>query len=187
MVTITLSAKDNQGFTTGQFYLQLVEMPEAEIAMHLIDDAREYLKKQGIDQWQQEYPNISNIKSDIVHKRGYFVTDSSHIFAYLCIDFEGEPAYAAINGKWISDLPYAVIHRLAVSSEYKGQGFADIAFHLTEKLCLERGIYNIQVDTDENNAIMRHILTKHGFEYCGTVQFESSEKFAYEKLLKQVH
>ena len=141
-----------------RFILQPANRKEAEKAMALIDEAKEFLKSQGIDQWQT---------------------------AYLCIDFAGEASYETLQGSWKSDLPYAVVHRMAISGAYRGHGIASIAFQLIEELCIQNGIYSVRVDTDEKNAIMRHVLEKNGFDYCGTIWFDNSVKYAYEKMLKR--
>ena len=165
------------------YYLQPVHMQDIDIAMNLINDGKEYLKDQGIDQWQTGYPDIENIRQDIVNNRGYFITDGIHKLAYLCIDFGGEPAYKELKGAWKSSLPYAVIHRLAAGKKNVGNGLSASVIRLTEELCKKKGIYSIRADTDKNNTIMQHILKKHGFQYCGTVWFAGSEKIAFEKLL----
>lgn len=168
-----------------RFFLQPADRKDAETAMVLIDEAKKFLKTQGIDQWQTGYPDMKTIGEDISHGRGYFIVDGSKIAAYLCIDFAGEVSYETLQGKWKSDLPYAVVHRMAICGEYRGQGIASIAFRLTEKLCIQKGIYSVRVDTDENNTIMRHVLSKNGFNYCGTIWFDNNEKYAYEKILKR--
>ena len=40
-----------------RFILQPADRKEAEKAMALIDEAKEFLKSQGIDQWQTGYGN----------------------------------------------------------------------------------------------------------------------------------
>ncbi len=165
------------------YSLEQVKMQDIEIAVSIINDGREYLKQQGIDQWQGEYPNKENIKQDIICNRGYFVVDGSHKLAYMCIDFEGEPAYKNIKGQWKSEGDYAVIHRLAASKQKAGRGLSDTIIELVEKLCKQKGINSIRVDTDNKNKIMQHILQKNGFIYCGTVWFADSDKIAFEKIL----
>ena len=90
-----------------------------------------------------------------------------------------------LQGNWKSNRPYAVVHHMAISEAYRRQGIANIAFRLTEKLCIQKEIYSIWVDTDETNATMRHVLSKNGFDYCGTIWFDNSVKYAYEKMLKR--
>lgn len=165
------------------FSLQPVAIQDLETAMGLICEAKRYLKSQGIDQWQAGYPDESSIREDIENNRGYFITDGTQTAAYLCIDFKGEPAYETLIGSWLSNLPYAVIHRMAIAEDYRGKGLASTVFQLAERLCKEKNVSSIRVDTDEKNLIMRHVIAKNGFEYCGTVWFQNSSKQAYEKII----
>ena len=163
--------------------LEQAKMEDIEIAMDIINDGKKYLRQQGIEQWQTGYPDIENIKQDIIYNRGYFVAEGNNKLAYMCVDFEGEPAYKNIKGEWKNNGTYAVIHRLAVSSQKVGKGLSDSIIYLIEQLCKQNGIYSIRADTDNENKIMQHILQKNGFLYCGTVWFVDSDKLAFEKIL----
>lgn len=152
--------------------------------MELIDQAKEFLKGNGVDQWQQGYPNQASIEEDIEDKTGYVCVENGEIAGYVCIDFRGEPAYEGLRGSWLSIQPYAVVHRLALDNAVKGKGLASQAFQLTEELCQKRNIHSIKIDTDDKNEIMKHLLQKNGYQYCGTIWFQNSEKIAYEKLIE---
>lgn len=159
---------------------------EASAAMGLIDQAKAFLKAQGIDQWQKGYPDLACICGDLNKGKGYFMADESgEIAAYMCIDFDGEPAYNDLNGAWLTEsgARYAVVHRMAMDHGSRGRGLATRAFALVEELCRERGVGSIRIDTDADNAIMKHILDKNGFTYCGLIRFDNSDKIAYEKIL----
>ena len=45
---------------------------EEHLAMDIINQAKAFLKEQGIDQWQTGYPNMEAILGDIEKQRGYF-------------------------------------------------------------------------------------------------------------------
>lgn len=158
---------------------------QLDIAMDIIDQGRSYLKSQGIDQWQNGYPNKTSIQQDIDAEKGYFLTNGADLFAYLCMDFDGEPAYNDIKGNWLTeqDAKYMVIHRLAFNGQFRGKGLSSAVFELAEDFCRERGIHSIRVDTDRDNQIMQHIMTKAGYTYCGTIWFAGSDKVAFEKLV----
>ena len=162
--------------------LRNARIAEAADAMGLINQAKEHLKAQGIDQWQKGYPDLDCIREDLESQRGYFLVDGSDIIGYLCVDFAGEPAYTSLYGTWKGDGPYGAVHRLAICDAYRGRGIAVTAFELVEELCLQKSIHSIRVDTDENNQKMQHILKKNNFEYCGKIWFDNSEKIAFEKL-----
>ena len=93
---------------------------------------------------------------------------------YFCV--EDEPTYNKIGGRWLSDETYGVVHRLASSRKIKGAG------EYCMRWCFD--MYpNIKVDTHEDNAPMRGLLQKLGYEYCGTVWMENgAERRAYQKI-----
>lgn len=165
------------------YELRRTKAGEENIAMDIINQAKAYLKEQGIDQWQTGYPNMDAILGDIKNERGWFITADGVIFGYMCIDYEGEHAYKELKGNWLSDAdaPYVVVHRLAFSKESRGKGLADEAFRLVAEQAKAKGIENFRVDTDEANKIMQHVLKKNGFTYCGVIWFDNSEKIAFEK------
>lgn len=167
-----------------QHSLKIACSHEESIAMDFINEAKALLKSRGVDQWQRGYPNEDTIRSDIAGQRGYFLMSEGRYLAYMCIDFDGEPAYDGLNGHWLNnDSPYGVLHRLAIGADSRGKGLATVSFKLAEELMQSRGVGSFRVDTDEDNAVMKHLLAKNGFTYCGTIWFDNSVKIAYEKLL----
>ena len=151
--------------------------------MELIDQAKAFLKRNGVDQWQNGYPDQTCIEEDIRKGRGYLCIQDQDVAGYVCIDFEGEPAYDTLDGKWLSIQPYVAVHRLALDASVRGRGLASQAFEETERLARSREIHSFKVDTDNDNQIMKHLLEKNGFQFCGTICFDNSEKIAFEKLI----
>lgn len=151
--------------------------------MELIGQAKEHLKRCGVDQWQNGYPDRASIQTDTEAQTGYVLTDGPETVGYLCVSFDGEEAYGRIDGAWKSLQNYAVIHRMAIDDACKGRGLAGTMLEFAETLCLLRDVHSIKVDTDMGNQTMRHILEKNGYQYCGLIQFDNSDKIAFEKLL----
>ena len=151
--------------------------------MELIDQAKAFLKRNGVDQWQNGYPDQTCIEEDIRKGRGYLCIQDQDVVGYVCIDFEGEPAYDTLDGKWLSIQPYVVVHRLALDASVRGRGLASQVFEAAECLARLRGVHSFKVDTDNDNQIMKHLLEKNGFQFCGTICFDNSEKIAFEKLI----
>lgn len=163
--------------------LELALDNDIYVCNEIIKDGKEFQKQQGFTQWTEEYPNIDIIREDIKTEKGYVVKVENEIAGYLCIDFTGEPAYDNIQGKWRTKEPYAVIHRMAFSKKFQGIGLTETVIHSIEELCLLKGIKSIRVDTDFPNKRMQHILEKNGFQKCGIIIFQGSEKIAYDKIL----
>lgn len=151
--------------------------------MELINQAKKFLKQQGVDQWQDGYPEVRNLEKDLQDGIGYVCKEGNRILAYAALDFRGEPAYETLKGQWLNQDPYVVIHRMAVDSRARGKGLAQQLFRQAEAMALARGVQNVRADTDEANAIMRHIIQKAGYTFCGHIFFANSDKIAFQKTL----
>mgnify|MGYP002517367962 CR=1 FL=1 len=163
--------------------LEPARMEEVNVCMEIIKEGKKFQEEQGFTQWTEDYPDKDTIRSDIRKTKGYVLKMDDEIAGYMCIDFDGEPAYDDIQGRWRTEEPYAVIHRMAFRKEFRGIGLTDITFGLIEDLCIQNGIHCIRVDTDFSNKRMQHIFKKNGFENCGRIIFQGSEKLAYDKWL----
>ncbi|WP_290565273.1 GNAT family N-acetyltransferase [Akkermansia sp.] len=161
--------------------LEVAQLEDCNMCNHMIRMGREFQREQGFVQWTDDYPNEDTIRNDIKSNKGYVMKINGVIAGYMCIDFDGEPAYRNIQGKWRTEGPYAVIHRMAFDKGFRGMGLTGTAFKLIEKLCIQNGVRTIRVDTDFPNERMQHILKKNGFENCGTIMFQGSGKLAYDK------
>lgn len=163
--------------------LRKADLSELPVIWSIIRYAIEQRRLDGSQQWQDGYPNEATIRADIGSENGYVVTEGEEVLVYAAVLFEQEPAYEAIEGKWLSSGEYAVVHRLAASPSAKGKGIATAFFGMLEELCRERGVYSIKVDTNFDNGPMLHIFDKLGYTYCGEVYFRGAARKAYEKLI----
>ncbi|WP_338587506.1 GNAT family N-acetyltransferase [Clostridium baratii] len=152
--------------------------------MQIIDEAKEALKEQGIDQWQNGYPNADVIRNDILNNDSYVFIKNNEIVATSAVSFDGEKTYDKIyDGNWISNDEFAVIHRIAISNKYKGRGIASEIIKMIEAICLDKDVHSIKVDTHEFNIPMQKLLKKNDFKYCGVIYLEDkSKRVAFEKI-----
>lgn len=153
--------------------------------MNIIKQAQDYFKEQGINQWQNNYPNIETISNDIASQNSYVLLKDNNIVATAAVSFDGEETYNSIHeGEWISNNEYAVIHRIAVDNSYKGLGLSAQIINNVEQLCINKGVHSIKVDTHEENISMQKLLKKNKFQYCGIIYLEDkSKRIAFEKTL----
>jgi len=59
-----------------------------------------------------------------------------------------------------------------------------------EKICMEKGIYSIKIDTHEDNEPMKGFLKKNGFEFCGVIYLDrepdlNAKRVTFEKILEK--
>lgn len=154
--------------------------------MRIIRQAQEYMKAQGINQWQNGYPDEAIFEYDIAHDYSYVMEEDGKIIGTMAVIFDGEPTYDKIyDGAWKTvGEPYAAIHRVAVDAQMKGRGIAGAMISEVECLCRERGVHSMKNDTHRDNKSMQRMLAKNGFAYCGIIYLEDgAERIAFEKLL----
>ena len=163
--------------------LTLAQPVEAEDCYKIIDFGRKFQQEQGFTQWTDDYPNYQTIKVDIRDSKGFVVKVDGALAGYMCIDFDGEPAYDDIDGAWRSSDPYAVVHRMAFAPDFCGKGLSGSTWDLIKDYCRDRGVDYIRVDTDFPNERMQHVLEKNGFVRCGVITFQGSGKIAYDQIL----
>lgn len=158
---------------------------DLENIMSIIKDGQDYLKKQGINQWQNNYPNREVIENDIANGYSYLVEEGSNLVATVAISFDGEITYNKIHdGQWLSSSDYCVIHRMAIHKEKRGSQVSSFMMKSIELLCIEKNIMSIKVDTHRKNTPMQQYLKKNHFKYCGLIYLsDGDERLAYEKIL----
>ena len=150
--------------------------------MIIIKEAQKYFKENNIDQWQDNYPNEETILNDINNETSYVLVKDNNIVATASISFEEEKTYKNIDGNWLTNDRYVVIHRIAVSNDYKGFRLSSTILDNAKALALKNSIHSIKIDTHKDNKAMQRVLKKNNFTYCGIIYLEdNSERIAFEK------
>lgn len=167
-----------------QFHFRKASLADQDIIWDILQQAIKRRKEEGSNQWQDGYPNMDSIKNDIEQDFGFVLESENQILGYAAVILEIEPAYEIIEGKWLSNQEYVVIHRVAVSEEYIGLGIATKIFQEVEKVAFSKNIFSIKVDTNFDNIPLLKILNKLNYTYCGEVYFRGSARKAFQKLLK---
>ena len=155
---------------------------ELDICIQILREGRAFQQEQGFTQWTEEYPNPKLIESDIRNGDGWLFLLDNEPAGYMYLVFDGDPDYADPMCAWRKDVPYAVVHRIALSRRFVGRGLSAMVFEAIRDLCRERGISCIRIDTDSKNKRMQHVLEKNGFVRCGIVMFEGDAKLTYDNL-----
>ena len=153
------------------------EMGDVDAVMTLVADAQNWFRSQGIDQWQDGYPTRSIIENDISQDYSYVVEYEGVVAATFAVAFDGEPTYATIErGEWPNENDYAVVHRIMVSDTMRRKGVAREILSFVERLCEERGVRDIRIDTHRDNRAMLAMLKKCGYSRCGRITLQSGAK-----------
>lgn len=111
------------------------------------------------DQWVNGYPDQALLEADISNGELYKVVNDQVIVGVFMLVPGPDEVYSKIDGAWLNDAPYLVIHRIAAQG---GKGVAKAVF----RWVMDR-TDNLRIDTHNDNLIMRQILEKAGFVYTG--------------------
>lgn len=157
-------------------------------AYKILRDAAKRMIQLGRRQWDENYPQKTDLMNDLAVGDAYVLECSGKVVAYAVVSFAGEPAYDALtDGLWLTNGSYAVVHRMAVSLQERRTGLAALFFKYVEEMCVQRGVCSIKVDTNYDNVEMLGLLERLGFVKCGTVFYDREggriERLAFEKVL----
>ncbi|CAD7815307.1 hypothetical protein CHRY9390_02951 [Chryseobacterium aquaeductus] len=158
-------------------------MSDKDIIWEIIQQSIERRRINGSSQWQNGYPNEQTVESDISKNFGYVLTIDNRVAVYVALIFNDEPAYSSIEGAWLTNGEFVVIHRVAVSEEFSGQGLVKKLFDYIEEFVKSENVASIKVDTNFDNPAMLKILETKGYVYCGEVYLAGGIRKAFEKVL----
>jgi len=156
---------------------------DSSVIWQILQDAITRRKNDGSRQWQDGYPNLETVKSDIEKGFGYVLLVDGTVAGYSALIFNNEPAYNDIEGEWLTNGEFLAVHRVAISDKFAGQGLSKKIFSFVEDVAKENNTFSIKVDTNFDNPAMLSILEKLGYQYCGEVHFRGSARKAFEKVL----
>ena len=161
-------------------------IPEDQSAIwEILKQAIELRRRQGSRQWQDGYPNPQTVADDISKNQGFvFLADDDRIVGYVAIIENDEPAYENIDGRWLTEGDFIVLHRLAISQDAVGRGMAKVLFKIIEDFVRHKNFPSIRVDTNFDNIAVLKTLDRLGYQYCGEVLLRGAARKAFEKVLK---
>lgn len=150
-----------------------------------VAQARAAIARLGIDQWQDGYPEREVIEADITEGIGWVFEADGEVAGYLALAPSPEPVYAQIDGAWLCGGDYLTVHRSCAGDAARGKGLGAAMLAFAEEQARARGLTSVRADTHRGNVVMRHLLEKRGFSYCGTVRYDVTAgdplRVAYEK------
>lgn len=144
--------------------------------LKIYEHARKFMALHGNpNQWGKTNPPVERVKQDIAEQKCHLCIQDKEIAGVFYFAQEEDSTYQKINGAWLSNRPYAVVHRIAVGANHSG----------VATYCLNwayEQYHNIRIDTHEDNIPMQHLLKKLGFSYCGEITIaDGSPRIAFQK------
>jgi RimJ/RimL family protein N-acetyltransferase len=157
-------------------------MEDFERVMEIYAGARDFMASTGNPvQWgATNWPPEALIREDITHGKSFVCMDEDVIAAVFFYDHgKGiDSNYDYIeDGQWIGSDEYGVVHRIASAHTVKEAGAYCINWAFEQ-------CHHLRIDTHKDNTVMRNLLKKLGFVYCGIiyVREDNDPRMAFEKI-----
>ncbi|MCR4580232.1 MAG: GNAT family N-acetyltransferase [Treponema sp.] len=140
------------------------------------------MKKAGIEQWDEIYPDKATISQDINNKQLYIGKIEDKIAVCFVLSEEYDEAYK--NGKWeYPDSKFIVLHRICVDPDFQNMGIATECLKYIEKLCKSQGYETIRLDCFTENPYSQKLYDKAGYSIRGYADWRKGRFELREKLL----
>lgn len=174
-------------------YVRPANQRDIPSILEIIKSAKQFLKAQKIDQWQNNYPNQQSIKNDVDNKANYVLIDNHQIAGTASLIPGIDKSYLHINdGSWINGPrgKYLTIHRVAISNQFRGEGLSRLLMSNLISLAVSQGFRDLRIDTHPDNQGMQHVITANGFQKRGIIHTleggkqTSTARYAYQLIIK---
>jgi ribosomal protein S18 acetylase RimI-like enzyme len=139
----------------------------------------------GIDQWDESYPNAEVIMEDLIAQTYFAAIENEIIIAGINIDQNQDDTYLALDWKDKKN-QFLVVHRLAVKVEFWNDGIGKSLMLFTENLVTEKGLNSIRLDTYSGNPKAMEFYRRLGYRELGTINLKpnKNEYYCFEKIIK---
>ena len=176
----------NKGSKTknrGAMMLRLATMQDSTRIMAIVQATVMEMHAYGNYQWDEVYPTEQDFASDITQGDLFVSEAEGQICGLICIN-QTEPAVYA-DANWTLAEKALVLHRMAVDPALRGRGTGSELLQQAETLALSLGLRYLKTDTYALNEKAQQLFLKHGYHFCGEIQFRKMEHqfYCYEKVL----
>jgi len=129
----------------------------------------------GIDQWDDTYPNAEVINKDLNVGTYYVMEMDGVIIGGVNNDRNQDDTYLNLDWEDKSD-SFLVVHRLGVKKEFWNKKIGKDLMLFTEKLVLEKGLKSIRLDTYSGNPKAMEFYRRLGYREVGTIDLKSNKE-----------
>lgn len=138
--------------------------------------ARDFMRHNGNpNQWGNNNPPRSSVEEDIQSGVCRVAEENGRIYAVFALIPGPDPTYAKIDGAWLNDRPYAVMHRVATDGSKHG---------VMQEILAYAGLFydELRIDTHKDNIVMQRAVLRGGFQYCGIIYLANGDpRLAYQR------
>jgi ribosomal protein S18 acetylase RimI-like enzyme len=141
------------------------------------------MRNNGIDQWDDIYPNEEFVMKDANDRSLYVLEENNLCIGAVSLNQEQDVAYQQVN--WLGGEPVLVVHRLCVHPNYQGTGLGSRLMDFAEEHAKRNAYASIRLDAYTGNPAAFKLYERRGYLKAGQVYFprRTLPFFCFEKIL----
>jgi PhzF family phenazine biosynthesis protein len=142
-----------------------------------------HLRRHGIAQWDEQYPDRTAIEGDVGGGEGFVATDAAGLRGYVALGASQDPAYAEMPWAFRAG-PIAVIGRLMVDPAHRRRGLAKALMGFAERRAAASGCRAVRLDAFVGDPVAIGLYTRLGYRPAGTIRHRTGEFRCFERSLE---
>ncbi len=145
-----------------------------------------HMRENGIDQWDEHYPDRESIRQDLETKTLFAMRSDTEILGIVVLNEKQDEEYAQIKWSTAEKDRNLVVHRLAVHPNHQGKGLARKLMDFAEDYARSNDYSAIRLDTFSQNPRNQRFYLNRGYTDLGPVFLKYKKDhpyFCYELLL----
>ena len=163
-------------------------MNELDAIIRLTKACGQHMRDNGIDQWDEDYPNHAVIKRDLETKTLFAYREHNEIIGIVVLNETQDEEYKELHWSTADDDRNIVVHRLAVLPQHQGKGIGRMLMDFAEQWAVKNNYDAIRLDTYSQNPRNQRFYLQRGYTDLGPVFLKYKREhpyFCYELLLNQ--
>ena len=149
--------------------------------LELFAGAVERMRSQGIDQWDELYPDRETLREDIEKRQMILLTENGAPVSAVVVNGEQVPEYGEVPWSIRGEGGPAVLHRLCVAAPAQGRGFGRRTLLAAEKAAASLGFRYIRLDAFPKNPRAVRLYESSGYRLAGRITIRKGLFHCYEK------
>ena len=159
---------------------------ELDVILALTQACGKHMRENGIDQWDENYPDLENLRRDIDQENLFVYRKDGVVIGIVVLNETQDPEYAEIQWSTSDSDRNLVVHRLAVHPEHQGKGIARKLMDFSEDWARTQDYDAIRLDTYSQNPRNQKFYKNRGYTELGSVYLSYKKEhpyFCYELLM----
>ena len=165
--------------------MRLATCEDVDNVLALVRDCVDHMRRHGIEQWDDMYPDRMTIEADARRCEALVATHETGLVGYVALGACQDPEYAEVPWEFTAG-PTMVIHRLMVNPAYQGRGFAKVIMSFAETHALTSGYRTVRLDAFVGNPSALHLYERLGYREAGTIRHRTGQFRCFERELATV-